>query len=98
MYVKVAPNGTQTHSISPPGSTLSRSTMALDVDPESGSQESLQEAGPEEVLVISLGNTPRSLPGMMSENDVRSMLRILDFIVNTSSRAVSLAPPPGLLL
>ncbi|XP_048875891.1 LOW QUALITY PROTEIN: GTPase-activating protein and VPS9 domain-containing protein 1-like [Brienomyrus brachyistius] len=57
------------HSL-PLGSALSRSTMALDADLEAASQESTLEAGPEEVLVISLGNTPRTLPGMMSESDV----------------------------
>ncbi|XP_023687291.2 GTPase-activating protein and VPS9 domain-containing protein 1-like isoform X1 [Paramormyrops kingsleyae] len=65
--------GTANKNTLPLGSTLSRSTMALDVDLESGSQESSQEAGPEEVLVISLGNTPRTLPGMMSENDVLAL-------------------------
>jgi hypothetical protein len=32
--------------------------------------ESLQEVMPEEVLVISLGSSPQTIPGMMSENEV----------------------------
>ncbi|XP_041094452.1 GTPase-activating protein and VPS9 domain-containing protein 1 isoform X5 [Polyodon spathula] len=53
----------------------SRSNNALDQssDPEAGSQESVQEVLPEEVLVISLGNAPQITPGMMSENEVLNM-------------------------
>uniref|UniRef100_A0A8C8K905 GTPase-activating protein and VPS9 domain-containing protein 1 n=1 Tax=Oncorhynchus tshawytscha TaxID=74940 RepID=A0A8C8K905_ONCTS len=37
------------------------------------SLESLQEVMPEEVLVISLGSSPQTIPGMMSENEVLTM-------------------------
>ncbi len=39
------------------------------------SQESLQEVTPEEVLVISLGTSVQTVPGMMSENEVRILSR-----------------------
>ncbi|KAK1155828.1 GTPase-activating protein and VPS9 domain-containing protein 1-like isoform X4 [Acipenser oxyrinchus oxyrinchus] len=53
----------------------SRSNNALEQssDQEAGSQESVQEVLPEEVLVISLGNAPQMTPGMMSENEVLNM-------------------------
>ncbi|KAL2092669.1 hypothetical protein ACEWY4_012467 [Coilia grayii] len=51
----------------------SRTNIAQEGEPESSSQESLQEVPPEEVLVISLGTTPQTIPGMMSENEVLSL-------------------------
>lgn len=48
----------------------SRTNIAQEGEAEASSQESLQELMPEEVLVISLGNGPQSVPGMMSENEV----------------------------
>uniref|UniRef100_A0A8C6NZB3 GTPase-activating protein and VPS9 domain-containing protein 1 n=1 Tax=Nothobranchius furzeri TaxID=105023 RepID=A0A8C6NZB3_NOTFU len=47
----------------------SRTNISQEVEPEPGSQESLQELVPEEVLVISLGTGPQTVPGMMSENE-----------------------------
>ncbi|XP_076126996.1 GTPase-activating protein and VPS9 domain-containing protein 1 isoform X2 [Alosa pseudoharengus] len=51
----------------------SRTNIAQEGEPEASSQESLQEVAPEEVLVISLGTTPQTIPGMMSENEVLSL-------------------------
>lgn len=48
----------------------SRSNIAQEGEAEASSQESLQELVPEEVLVISLGTGPQTVPGMMSENEV----------------------------
>lgn len=48
----------------------SRTNIAQEVEAEASSQESLQELMPEEVLVISLGTGPQTVPGMMSENEV----------------------------
>lgn len=50
----------------------SRSNMAQEGETEASSQESLQEV-PEEVLVISLGTSPQTIPGMMSENEVLTL-------------------------
>ena len=44
--------------------------MAQEGEQETSSLESLQEVMPEEVLVISLGTSPQTIPGMMSENEV----------------------------
>uniref|UniRef100_A0A1A8PI57 GTPase activating protein and VPS9 domains 1 n=1 Tax=Nothobranchius pienaari TaxID=704102 RepID=A0A1A8PI57_9TELE len=51
----------------------SRTNISQEVEPEPGSQESLQELVPEEVLVISLGTGPQTVPGMMSENEVLNL-------------------------
>ncbi|XP_063050724.1 GTPase-activating protein and VPS9 domain-containing protein 1 [Engraulis encrasicolus] len=51
----------------------SRTNMNQEGEPEGSSQESLHEAPPEEVLVISLGTTPQTVPGMMSETEVLSL-------------------------
>ena len=48
----------------------SRTNIAQEGEAEASSQESLQELMPEEVLVISLGTGPQTVPGMMSENEV----------------------------
>lgn len=48
----------------------SRSNISQEGEIDGNSQESLQELMPEEVLVISLGSSPQSVPGMMSENEV----------------------------
>uniref|UniRef100_A0A3Q0SQ30 GTPase-activating protein and VPS9 domain-containing protein 1 n=1 Tax=Amphilophus citrinellus TaxID=61819 RepID=A0A3Q0SQ30_AMPCI len=51
----------------------SRSNIAQEGEAEASSQESLQELVPEEVLVISLGTGPQTVPGMMSENEVLNL-------------------------
>ncbi|TRY86531.1 hypothetical protein DNTS_010148 [Danionella cerebrum] len=51
----------------------SRTNMAQEGEAEASSQESLQEVTPEEVLVISLGTSPQTVPGMMSENEVLTL-------------------------
>ncbi|XP_053727224.1 GTPase-activating protein and VPS9 domain-containing protein 1 isoform X1 [Synchiropus splendidus] len=51
----------------------SRTNIAQEGEAEASSQESLQELVPEEVLVISLGTGPQSVPGMMSENEVLNL-------------------------
>ncbi|XP_035591815.1 GTPase-activating protein and VPS9 domain-containing protein 1-like isoform X5 [Oncorhynchus keta] len=51
----------------------SRSELAQQGEAEASSLESLQEVLPEEVLVISLGSSPQTIPGMMSENEVLTM-------------------------
>uniref|UniRef100_A0A673GV29 GTPase-activating protein and VPS9 domain-containing protein 1 n=1 Tax=Sinocyclocheilus rhinocerous TaxID=307959 RepID=A0A673GV29_9TELE len=51
----------------------SRSSMAQEGETEASSQESLQEVTPEEVLVISLGTSLQTVPGMMSENEVLTL-------------------------
>uniref|UniRef100_A0A8C1XEX2 GTPase activating protein and VPS9 domains 1 n=1 Tax=Cyprinus carpio TaxID=7962 RepID=A0A8C1XEX2_CYPCA len=51
----------------------SRSNMAQEGETEASSQESLQEVTPEEVLVISLGTSLQTIPGMMSENEVLTL-------------------------
>uniref|UniRef100_A0A8C8HT13 GTPase-activating protein and VPS9 domain-containing protein 1 n=1 Tax=Oncorhynchus tshawytscha TaxID=74940 RepID=A0A8C8HT13_ONCTS len=48
----------------------SRTELAQQGETEASSMESLQEVMPEEVLVISLGSSPQTIPGMMSENEV----------------------------
>lgn len=48
----------------------SRSNISQEGEIDGNSQESLQELMPEDVLVISLGVSPQSVPGMMSENEV----------------------------
>ncbi|XP_056319257.1 GTPase-activating protein and VPS9 domain-containing protein 1 isoform X2 [Danio aesculapii] len=60
--------------VTPFGSrSRSRSNMAQEGETEASSQESLQEVTPEEVLVISLGTSPQTVPGMMSENEVLTL-------------------------
>ncbi|KAM9821403.1 GTPase-activating protein and VPS9 domain-containing protein 1 isoform X4 [Syngnathus typhle] len=51
----------------------SRTNLAQEGEAETSSQESLQELMPEEVLVISFGNGPQTVPGMMSENEVLNL-------------------------
>ncbi|XP_015255587.1 PREDICTED: GTPase-activating protein and VPS9 domain-containing protein 1 isoform X3 [Cyprinodon variegatus] len=51
----------------------SRTNIAQEGEAEASSQESLQELMPEEVLVISLGTGPQTVPGMMSENEVLNL-------------------------
>ncbi|XP_075895228.1 GTPase-activating protein and VPS9 domain-containing protein 1 isoform X8 [Nelusetta ayraudi] len=51
----------------------SRSNIAQEGEAEASSQESLQELMPEEVLVISIGSGPQTVPGMMSENEVLNL-------------------------
>ncbi|KAM3868004.1 GTPase-activating protein and VPS9 domain-containing protein 1 isoform 10-T10 [Diretmus argenteus] len=51
----------------------SRTNIAQEGETEASSQESLQEVMPEEVLVISLGTGPQTVPGMMSENEVLNL-------------------------
>uniref|UniRef100_A0AAR2JM88 GTPase-activating protein and VPS9 domain-containing protein 1 n=1 Tax=Pygocentrus nattereri TaxID=42514 RepID=A0AAR2JM88_PYGNA len=51
----------------------SRSNIAQDSEPDASSQDSQQEVTPEEVLVISLGTSPQTVPGMMSENEVLNL-------------------------
>lgn len=48
----------------------SRTNIAQEGEAEASSQELLQDLMPEEVLVISFGNGPQTIPGMMSENEV----------------------------
>lgn len=48
----------------------SRSNIAQEGEAEASSQEAPQELLPEEVLVISIGSGPQTVPGMMSENEV----------------------------
>ncbi|XP_056628689.1 GTPase-activating protein and VPS9 domain-containing protein 1 isoform X1 [Triplophysa dalaica] len=60
--------------VTPFGSrSRSRSNMAQESEIEASSQESLQEVTPEEVLVISLGTSLQTIPGMMSENEVLTL-------------------------
>ncbi|KAK1786856.1 hypothetical protein P4O66_017238 [Electrophorus voltai] len=60
--------------VTPFGSrSRSRSNIAQDSEPEASSQDSQQEVTPEEVLVISLGTSPQTVPGMMSENEVLNL-------------------------
>ncbi|KAM6954701.1 GTPase-activating protein and VPS9 domain-containing protein 1 isoform 2-T2 [Aplochiton taeniatus] len=51
----------------------SRTNIAQEGEPEANSVESLQEVEPEEVLVIALGTSPQTVPGMMSENEVLNL-------------------------
>ncbi|XP_076859082.1 GTPase-activating protein and VPS9 domain-containing protein 1 isoform X1 [Brachyhypopomus gauderio] len=51
----------------------SRSNIAQDGEPDVSSQDSQQEVTPEEVLVISLGTSLQTVPGMMSENEVLNL-------------------------
>ncbi|XP_047237107.1 GTPase-activating protein and VPS9 domain-containing protein 1 isoform X3 [Girardinichthys multiradiatus] len=51
----------------------SRTNIAQEGEAEASSQESLQELMPEDVLVISLGTGPQTVPGMMSENEVLNL-------------------------
>uniref|UniRef100_A0A667X240 GTPase-activating protein and VPS9 domain-containing protein 1 n=1 Tax=Myripristis murdjan TaxID=586833 RepID=A0A667X240_9TELE len=51
----------------------SRTNIAQEGETEASSQESIQEVMPEEVLVISLGTGPQTVPGMMSENEVLNL-------------------------
>eukprot|EP00066_Takifugu_rubripes_P024234 XP_011613500.1 PREDICTED: GTPase-activating protein and VPS9 domain-containing protein 1 isoform X2 [Takifugu rubripes] len=51
----------------------SRSNISQEGEIDANSQESVQELLPEEVLVISLGVSPQSVPGMMSENEVLNL-------------------------
>uniref|UniRef100_A0A8C2C3W4 GTPase-activating protein and VPS9 domain-containing protein 1 n=1 Tax=Cyprinus carpio TaxID=7962 RepID=A0A8C2C3W4_CYPCA len=51
----------------------SRSNVAQEGEIEASSQESLQEVTPEDVLVISLGTSLQTVPGMMSENEVLTL-------------------------
>uniref|UniRef100_A0A8C5E7R3 GTPase-activating protein and VPS9 domain-containing protein 1 n=1 Tax=Gouania willdenowi TaxID=441366 RepID=A0A8C5E7R3_GOUWI len=51
----------------------SRTNIAQEGEAEASSQESLQELLPEEVLVISIGTGPQTVPGMMSENEVLNL-------------------------
>ncbi|KAL0979464.1 hypothetical protein UPYG_G00185400 [Umbra pygmaea] len=51
----------------------SRNELSQQGEAEASSLESLQEVMPEEVLVISLGTSPQTIPGMMSENEVLTM-------------------------
>ncbi|XP_077377777.1 GTPase-activating protein and VPS9 domain-containing protein 1 isoform X5 [Festucalex cinctus] len=51
----------------------SRTNIAQEGEAEASSQESLQELMPEEVLVISFGNGPQTVPGMMSENEILNL-------------------------
>ncbi|XP_056274247.1 GTPase-activating protein and VPS9 domain-containing protein 1 isoform X11 [Pseudoliparis swirei] len=57
----------------PAARSRSRTNIAQEGEAEASSQESLQELMPEEVLVISLGTGPQSVPGMMSENEVLNL-------------------------
>ncbi|XP_068594582.1 GTPase-activating protein and VPS9 domain-containing protein 1 [Brachionichthys hirsutus] len=51
----------------------SRTNIAQEGEAEASSQESIQELMPEEVLVMSLGTGPQTVPGMMSENEVLNL-------------------------
>ncbi|XP_043914272.1 GTPase-activating protein and VPS9 domain-containing protein 1 isoform X1 [Protopterus annectens] len=53
----------------------SKSTIQLEqyIDQDSQTLETVQEAQPEEVLVISLGTAQQTAPGMLSENEVMNM-------------------------
>lgn len=51
----------------------SRSNIAQDSEVDGGTQEAQQEVLPEDVLVISLGTSPQTMPGMMSENEVLNL-------------------------
>uniref|UniRef100_A0A3Q2Z0Z9 GTPase-activating protein and VPS9 domain-containing protein 1 n=1 Tax=Hippocampus comes TaxID=109280 RepID=A0A3Q2Z0Z9_HIPCM len=51
----------------------SRTNIAQEGEAEASSQELLQDLMPEEVLVISFGNGPQTIPGMMSENEVLNL-------------------------
>lgn len=57
----------------------SRSNIAQEGEAEASSQEALQELMPEEVLVISIGSGPQTVPGMMSENEVMNTSGINGF-------------------
>uniref|UniRef100_A0A8C9VMC2 GTPase-activating protein and VPS9 domain-containing protein 1-like n=1 Tax=Scleropages formosus TaxID=113540 RepID=A0A8C9VMC2_SCLFO len=63
----VSPNRKSKVSLATP---LSRSALALDGELDTNLQEVTQEGMPEEVLVISLGVTSQTIPGMMSETEV----------------------------
>ncbi|XP_030630436.1 GTPase-activating protein and VPS9 domain-containing protein 1 isoform X2 [Chanos chanos] len=51
----------------------SRTNIAQEGELEANSQDSLQEVMPEEVLVISLGTAPQTVPGMLSESEVLTL-------------------------
>ncbi|XP_062855278.1 GTPase-activating protein and VPS9 domain-containing protein 1 [Trichomycterus rosablanca] len=51
----------------------SRSNIAQDSEVDASLQDSQQEDIPEEVLVISLGTSPQTMPGMMPENEVLNL-------------------------
>ncbi|XP_064420385.1 GTPase-activating protein and VPS9 domain-containing protein 1 isoform X2 [Latimeria chalumnae] len=55
------------------GRSRSNTQTEQHLDLEGGSQESIPEVQPEEVLVISLGTAMQTTPGMMSENEVLNM-------------------------
>ncbi|KAK3539490.1 hypothetical protein QTP70_009047 [Hemibagrus guttatus] len=51
----------------------SRSNITQDNEADSSYQDPQQEVMPEEVLVISLGNSTQTMPGMMPENEVLNL-------------------------
>ncbi|KAL4609372.1 GTPase-activating protein and VPS9 domain-containing protein 1-like [Arapaima gigas] len=60
----------------PIATSFSRSVLGLDGELDTSPQETAQEGMPEEVLVISLGATSHTIPGMKSENEVLTMYLI----------------------
>ncbi|KAJ8286402.1 hypothetical protein GJAV_G00038870 [Gymnothorax javanicus] len=58
----------------------SRTNLTQEGELEASSQDSLLEAMPEEVLVISLGSPPQTLPGMMSENEILSLHKAREMV------------------
>uniref|UniRef100_A0A4W5QAF2 GTPase-activating protein and VPS9 domain-containing protein 1 n=1 Tax=Hucho hucho TaxID=62062 RepID=A0A4W5QAF2_9TELE len=69
-YCTCAATGFLTDRITCFSRSRSRTELAQQGEAEASSMESLQEVMPEEVLVISLGSSPQTIPGMMSENEV----------------------------
>ncbi|KAM9474733.1 GTPase-activating protein and VPS9 domain-containing protein 1 isoform 2-T2 [Clarias gariepinus] len=51
----------------------SRSNITQDSETDGSYQDPQQEVMPEEVLVISLGTSPQTMPGMMPENEVLNL-------------------------
>lgn len=52
----------------------SRSNITQDNEADASYQDPQQEVLPEEVLVISLGTSSQTMPGMMPENEVTNEL------------------------
>lgn len=72
--------GSPANSLQPAAArSRSRTNIAQEGEAEASSQESLQELLPEEVLVVSLGTGPQSVPGMMSENEVMGLELMCSF-------------------
>lgn len=55
----------------------SRSNITQDSETDGSYQDPQQEVMPEEVLVISLGTSPQTMPGMMPENEVTNKRELI---------------------